>query len=304
MLKLGAEKEAVQNPLISYATEMGWHYLPPDDALRLRGGKTGLILKELFINQIQRINSTFMDHLLAEELILKFEHIRPTIEGNLHIWEYLKGLKTVYIPQEKRERNVTFIDSENIDKNTFHVTDEFTYSNGDKTIRQDIVFLINGIPVLFIETKSATKIDGITRALDQIEGYHTRCPELLAILQLYAVTHLISYYYSATWNMSKRYLFNWKEEVEGDFETLVKLFLDRKRIIKILTDFILFTQKDDELSKVILRPHQMRAVDNILLRAQNKEKHRGLIWHTQGSGKTYTMIVTAQKILENPLSYR
>ncbi len=84
------------------------------------------------------------------------------------------------------------------------------------------------------------------------------------------------------------------------FETLVKTFFDKKRVVKILTDFILFTRQDGELKKVVLRPHQMRAVDQIIERASS-DKKRGLIWHTQGSGKTYTMIVSAQKIIENPI---
>jgi len=58
----------------------------------------------------------------------------------------------------------------------------------------DIVFLINGVPVFIIETKAAYKIDGIAEALDQIRRYHRECPELLAILQLYALTDLIRYY--------------------------------------------------------------------------------------------------------------
>ena len=98
-----------------------------------------------------------MDHLLAEELIKKLERIPPNIEGNFMAWEYLKGLKTVFVPNDKRERNVTFIDAENIDRNTFHVTNEFEFTNGVKTIRPDIVFLINGVPVLLIETKAAHK---------------------------------------------------------------------------------------------------------------------------------------------------
>jgi type I restriction enzyme R subunit len=123
---------------------------------------------------------------------------------------------------------------------------------------------------------------------------------LLVILQLYALTHLIRYYYSVTWNTSAKGLFNWKEETVGDFETLVKTFFDKHRVVKVLTDFILFTGQDDELKKVVLRPHQMRAVDKLIERARATEKKRGLVWHTQGSGKTYTMIVTAQKIIENP----
>ena len=314
---LGGERYSVQKPLIGYVREpsaeyvtsegkkvfinLGWDYVSPDEALRLRGGTTGFVFKELFINQMQALNPDFMNLELAEELIKRLERIPPNIEGNLVAWEYIKGLKTVFVPDENRERNVRFIDTENIDRNVFQVTDEFSFTNGSKTIRPDVVFLINGVPVFLIETKAAHKIDGIAEALDQIRRYHRECPELLAILQLYALTHLIRYYYSATWNTSVKGLFNWKEETVGDFETLVKTFFDKNRVVKVLTDFILFTRQDDELKKVVLRPHQMRAVEKLIERAKSAEKKRGLVWHTQGSGKTYTMIVTAQKIIENPI---
>ena len=301
MSALGGERGSVQNPVIKYAMEIGWEYLSPEEALRLRGGTTGFVFKELFINQMQALNPDFMNQELAEELIKRLERIPPNIEGNLVAWEYLKGLRTVFVPDENRERNVTFIDTENITRNVFQVTDEFSFTNGSKTIRPDIVFLINGVPVFLIETKAAHKIDGIAEALDQIRRYHRECPELLSILQLYALTHLIRYYYSATWNTSAKGLFNWKEETAGDFETLVKTFFDKNRVVKVLNDFILFTRQDDELKKVVLRLHQMRAVEKLIERAQSTEKKRGLVWHTQGSGKTYTMIVTAQKIIENPI---
>lgn len=300
MTSLGGERSSVQNTLIEYATGIGWEYISPADALRLRSVKTGLVFREIFINQMQTLNPDFMNQQLAEELIKRLERVPPNIEGDLVAWEYLKGLKTIFVPAEDRERNVVFIDTENIDRNTFQVTDEFAFTNGSKTIRPDIVFLINGVPVFLIETKAAHKIDGISEALDQIRRYHRECPELLAILQLYALTHLIRYYYSVTWNMSVKGLFNWKEETVGDFETLVKTFFDKHRVVKVLTDFILFTRQDDELKKVVLRPHQMRAVDKVIERARATEKKRGLVWHTQGSGKTYTMIVAAQKIIENP----
>jgi len=93
---------------------------------------------------MQRLNPEFMDHLLAEELIKRLERISPNIEGNQVAWEYIKGLRTVFVPGEKRERNVRFIDTDRIERNTFHVTDEFSFTNGSNTIRPDIVFLING----------------------------------------------------------------------------------------------------------------------------------------------------------------
>ncbi|HUM54353.1 MAG TPA: HsdR family type I site-specific deoxyribonuclease [Bacteroidales bacterium] len=317
MSTLGGEKKSVQEPIIQYVQEpsaeydaqnggrvfikLGWQYVNPDEALRLRGGETGMVFREIFVSQLQKLNSDFADHLMAEDIIKKIETVPATIEGNFTVWEYLKGLKTVFVPSEKRERNITLLDTRNIDRNTFHVTDEFRFTNGTRTIRQDIVFLINGIPLLFIETKAATKVEGMSEALEQVKRYHRDCPELLAVLQAYAITHISKYYYSGTWNTSEKLLFNWKEEAGGNFEQLVKTFFDRERILKLIADFILFTRQDDELKKVVLRPHQMNAIDKIVERAQDPAKHRGLVWHTQGSGKTYTMIVAAQKIIQNPL---
>jgi len=315
--KLGGERHAVQQPIIDYACEgatayktaegrrvvyeLGWEYVPREEALRMRGGETGLVFRDVFVSQMQKLNPGFVDHIAAEDLIKRLERIPPTVEGNLQAWEYLKGLKTVFVPSEKRERNVRFIDAENVDNNTFHVTDEFSYSNGSFTNRGDVVFLVNGVPVFIVETKSAHKVEGIAEALDQIRRYHRETPELLAMLQVYALTHLVRFFYGATWSTSRKGLFNWKEEAGGDFEALVKAFLDRKRVVKVLTDFILFTREDDELKKVVLRPHQMRAVQKVVERAGDRRKRRGLVWHTQGSGKTYTMIIAAGKIIENPL---
>jgi type I restriction enzyme R subunit len=200
MSALGGERGSVQNPVIKYATETGWEYISPEEALGLRGGNTGFVFKELFVNQILHLNPDFMNQELAEELMKRLERVPPRIEGNLIVWEHLKGLRTVFVPAEKRERNVRFIDTENINKNVFQVTDEFSFTNGSKTIRPDVVFLFNGVPVLLIETKAAHKIDGIAEALDQIRRYHREGPELLAIVQLYALTHIIRYYYRATWN--------------------------------------------------------------------------------------------------------
>ncbi|MFW6118907.1 MAG: type I restriction endonuclease subunit R [Planctomycetota bacterium] len=316
MSDLGGERQAVQDRLIGYACEesaeyetgngrrllfrLGWEYVSPEEALRLRGGETGLVFRELFTEQMQKLNPGFMDHLLAEDLIRRLERVPPTIEGNLRAWEHLKGLRTVFVPNEKRERNVRFIGADDIDRNTFHVTDEFSFSNGTHTNRADVVFLINGVPVFLVETKASHKRDGIAGALDQLRRYGRETPEMMALLQVYALTHIVRFYYGATWGYSRKGLFNWKEEAEGDFEALVKSFLDRERVVRVLSDYILFTRQDDELKKVVLRPHQMRGVQKVVDRAASTEKARGLVWHTQGSGKTYTMIVAAQKIIENP----
>ena len=298
-LSLASERYTVQKPLVRYATEVGWEYLPPEEVLRLRRGEDSPILWEVFVEKLQQLNPGTVDHIKAEEVGRRLVRVPPNIEGNLQAWEYLRGLKTVFVEAERRERNLRLLDFEDPHRNVFHVTDEFSFTNGVHRVRADVVFLVNGVPIILIETKAATKLEGIGEALDQVRRYHREVPELMALVQAFGLTHLVQYYYGATWNLSAKNLFNWKEESAGhDFETLVKTFVAPERVLR---DFILFTRRDDELQKVILRPHQMRAVERSLVRCADPTKRRGLIWHTQGSGKTYTMITIAKRLMEEPI---
>ncbi len=313
-MSLASERRTVQNPLIRYAVEAGWTYLPPEEALRLRGGENSPVLRAVLVAQIQRLNPGVVDSVTgAEDVVRRLLGVRPNIEGNLEAWEYLKGLKTVFVEAERRERNLRLLDPRDIAANAFHVTDEFPFDNGRFRIRADVVLLVNGIPVIVVETKAATRPEGIAEAFDQIRRYHEQAPELMAQAQLHALTHLVKFFYGPTWNLSRKMLFNWREDFsrgdltghpdtghpDVDFETLVKTFLAPRRVLQVLTDCILFVRKDGELSKAVLRPHQMRAADKVIGRANDTTKRRGLIWHTQGSGKTYTMITVAKRLLED-----
>lgn len=115
--------------------------------------------------------------------------------------------------------------------------------------------------------------------------------------QIFDVTHMLDFYYGVTWNLDRKGLFNWKDVEKGNFEKKVKTFFDKKRILKFLSDYIIFFRKDDILQKIIMRQHQTRAVEKVINRALDQKKKTGLIWHAQGSGKTFTMIVAAEKIL-------
>ena len=301
-MSLRSERRTVQNPLIRYAEEAGWIYLSPKEAKRLRRGVDSPILWEVLTGQLQRFNPGVIDSpARAEEVARRLIRVPPSIEGNLEAWKYLRGLKTVFVPSERRERNLRLLDPNSVEANAFHVTDEFEFSNGRHTIRPDVVFLVNGIPVIVVEAKSPIKAGGIAEAFDQIRRYHREGPELMALLQLHALTQLVRFFYGPTWNLSRQALLNWREETAGeDFETLVKAFIAPQRVLRVLTEYIIFVRRDNELSKVVLRPHQMRAVERVLGRCRDPEKRRGLVWHTQGAGKTYTMLTVARMLLEDP----
>lgn len=293
-----SERSEVQTPLIRYAAEIGWTFIPQDDALTLRGGETGLFFTEALAAQLRALNP----HLTfdPQTVIRQLENVRAGIEGNAETLLYLRGQKTIYDPAQKRELNLTLIDFDNPDNNLYHVTDEWAYTNGRHTNRGDVMFLINGLPIVLVETKGAKKKDGIEAGLTQVRRYHRETPELVTAPQVWDVTHFHDFYYGVTWELDRKSVFNWKDEEPGNFERKVKAFFDRPRLLRVLRDYILFTRKDDELHKYILRQHQTRAVEKVVTRALDPKRRSGLIWHTQGSGKTFTMIVAAEQLLERP----
>ena len=299
MTKLGTESDTVQNPLTRYAEEVGWTYVPTSEALSLRKGVGGLLFSRVLQEMLIELNPGLIAAGNVDEMIRRIEAVRNTIEGNAEILAWLRGEQSIYDPEEKRERNVTVVDFTNPERNVFHVTDEWQYTNGQETNRADVMFLINGLPVAIVETKSATKAKGIEEALIQIREYHHETPEMLTAPQVFDVTNLLDFYYGATWNLDRKNLFNWRDEDPGNYESKVKQFFDRPRFLTMLKEWILFFYKEDELQKTILRQHQTRAVEKILRRCTNEGKATGLIWHTQGSGKTFTMITAARRILQD-----
>ncbi len=327
------ERRTVQEPMARYSTHVNWVELTPQEADTLRRGTDGLLLYDVFLNQAQRLNPRIVGLREAEDLAARLTRIRANIQGNLEAWEYLRGRKTVFVPAENRERNVRLIDFDHWENNVFHVIQELRYTGGRKPIRIDIAYFVNGIPILLVETKAAHKRDALAEALKQVRRYHEQGAPMLALMQLFAITHLVRFHYGPTWNTTRKALINWRAtlgagvhdrapahnttpvEAHGsaplqpDFETLVKDFVHPARMVRVLRDFILFVHRDGELSKVVLRPHQMRAVEKVLQRAEEavqppshrKPKRRGLIWHTQGSGKTFTMITIARRLLADDL---
>lgn len=294
------ERATVQDPLLKYAGEIGWKFISQEEALVQRNGETGLFLYQTLRDHLIALNPGVLTAENVQEAVTRLDNVRNTIEGNEDMLLWMRGQRSLYSESQRREINVRVLDFEQPENNSFHVTDEWQYSNGTHTTRADVMFLINGIPVTLVETKSAKRPDGIDIGITQIRRYHRETPELLTAPQVFNITHLVNFYYGATWSLDRRNLFNWKDEEPGTYERKIKHFFDRERFLRVLRDYIAFIRKDDELSKLILRQHQVRAVEKVVDRASDPQKRRGLIWHTQGSGKTLTMITVAHKILSRP----
>ena len=292
-----SERSAVQNPMLEYADEIGWKSVSRSEAMQMRRGDTGRYFVDVLKAQLMKLNRGILDESRCGEIMRQLTFLGSTLEGNRDALSWLRGERSIFVPDENRERNVTLIDFENLDNNLFHVTDEWTQQGVVHRNRADVVFLINGIPVAIVETKSANKRDGLAEGVEQIRRYHNETPEMFTTAQLFGVTQMLELFYGVTWNVSRKNLFNWKTDESASYEEKVKTFFDRDRFLKVLQESIIFQSRDDALTKVVLRQHQTRAVEKVIERVHDPDKRRGLIWHTQGSGKTLTMITIAAQLL-------
>ncbi|MXV84162.1 HsdR family type I site-specific deoxyribonuclease [Candidatus Poribacteria bacterium] len=293
-----SERSAVQVPMLKYADEIGWQPVSSSEAMQMRGGNTAaLYFLDVLKAQLLKLNKGIVDDSNCDDVIRQLGLLNATLEGNQEALLWIRGERSTFVASENRERNVTLIDFENPDNNLFHVTDEWEQQNAAQRNRADVVFLINGIPVAIVEAKNASKPDGLALGVEQIRHYHSETPEMFTTAQLFGVTQLLDFFYCVTWNTSRKNLFNWKTDEPTNYEQKIKTFFDRNRILKVLQQSIIFHSKDDQLTKIVLRQHQTRAVEKVIERVHDPNKRRGLVWHTQGSGKTLTMITIAARLL-------
>jgi type I restriction enzyme R subunit len=298
---LASEGDSVQYPLIRHAEEIGWLYVPRLEALGKRGGEDSPFFRDELRAALLRLNPGLVTDDNVDAVIAELESAPPTMEGNRLMLEWLRGNRTIFDEREGRRRNVTLVDFDNAPGgNVFQVTDEWVSRIAQrKANRADVVFLINGIPVAIVENKNPKAGDAIERAVVQLRRYELETPELLAAPQLFNVTHLVHYHYGVTWNYTRKGIFNWKEESSETYREAVHSFFDHRGFLLMLKEWILFFEKDEELQKTVLRQHQTRAVLKVVARCASPDKRRGLVWHTQGSGKTFTLITSARLILED-----
>lgn len=302
-----SERKTVQNPLVDYAVEAGWEYVAPEQALELRdkeeGAETGIFFRETLLGKILQLNP-WLEEGQDEEILRDLEErTRFNIEGNKKVLNYLRGVVPIFDRQEGRERNVQLIDFENKKNNVFQVTDELTFTNGKTWNRFDVAFYINGVPILILETKNPEKEEGVAEAFAQIQRYHRESPEFFAYTPLFIVSNLHDFKYGPTWNLAERYLYNWHSG--KNLEEIAKSFFEPSRVLSFLSDYVIFWEEAGESKKIALGFHQIRAVEKLVERVKDGKKKHGLIWHTQGSGKSLSMIVAAHKLrnlpqLENP----
>jgi len=310
------EYKTVQSRMLQYAQEIGWSFIARAEAEKRRGfaplpasgekvavegtHRLSLFFDDLLYQKVASFNPLYAE--TEGALVSRLRRLSAGIHGNREMLAFLRNQGKFFCAAQNRELDLMLVDYADPGRNVYEVTEEFYWRNGRYGNREDVVFLINGIPVVVVECKNADKDEGIALGIDQIRRYHTESPELFIPQMAFTATDALGFDYGATWNTVRRNLFHWKHGQVGQLEAKTKSFFAIPHIFKLLKDYILFAEKDEVLGKFILQQHQTAAVEKVVARAHDAVKRRGLVWHTQGSGKTFTMLKAAELLFKAPES--
>lgn len=323
------EDNAIQKPSIKFLEKLGYIYISKDEALKLREDSfSNVLFKDILRKKLQELNthdSSGNPIELSPDSIdgaikkLDVSLDRGFVEANREISDLLVYGTTTQANhnEKKKSQNIRYIDFSNPNNNHFCVTEEFSVTrkliNAEaETRRVDLVLLINGIPFCAIELKHS-KIniqEGISQMIRN-QNENEEIPQLFKFIQICIAGNNQEAKY-ATIQTQKDFYGIWNEESENKAfvpqtydiskgDALDKLFsslLHPIRVLEFISSFIIF----DGGVKKIARHQQFFAVKNSIERIQNNKNSKnrgGLIWHTQGSGKSLTMSVLASLIKKN-----
>ncbi len=297
------EKRDVQHQLINFLQGIGWQFIPQQDfrSAQWRGeDEANPFLLNTLRKQLAALNQWSEDDPRIDEVIRQLKLLPANLDGHEQYVHWLRGQMPLYSPAEDQHRNVKLIDYDELDNNLYHFTEEMWFTDRDRRRRMDMALFVNGLPVVLVENKNPTSQDPGMEGFEQVQGRYTEdIPEFLKYPVPFAVP-AFRLEYGATWNPSVKAFYRWKafDGSDAGLEKLSKSFFDKRMVLSFIRDYTIFYRVDDSVQKFLLRPHQIRTVQKILERVlagldDVDAADTGLEWHTQGSGKTLTMIVAA-----------
>lgn len=320
------EKKAVENPIFDWIAKLWRTTKTPEELSIYERPNSQAIVVKLLEEKIAQINDIPMEHAqqVVQILLQRTKHPDLLVANELFL-QWLQNGITYTIDGEHRD--IAIIDFDNIRNNSLIVTQQYRVKGLDYVI-PDIVLLVNGIPLVCIEAKqfamrSTNWMDGVK----QLAKYSFKCPDLY-ISNLFGVApngRVMKY--GIPW-ASSQYYGDWKNNdiimdcgdnplIESglckvvydengwasmEIDALEKMkmgilwLLQPARVLDILQFFVVFEKTEDWTIKKIARYQQMRAANKIVERVTKNTGNAGIIWHTQGSWKSLTMVYTAYKL--------
>lgn len=323
-IPIANEMTTSQRPAIEVLQKLGYKYISEEENKKLRNYiLTDVIFKDTLAKKLNEINNyeykgekyKFSASTIGQAIKdLNEDLVTGLISTNEKIYDLLtlgKSYQENMVDGTKRSFDIKYIDFEHPENNDFYVTEEFSVlrMNGKDYARPDIVLFVNGIPLAVIECKDASVpiIQAISQNIrNQKPDY---IPQLFKSIQIVMTANKNETKY-ATCGTPDKFWSTWNEQyVEKQNELLDKTVIGRQvtkqdrdiislfekeRFLELIKDFIIF----EAGTKKICRYQQYFAVKAMLERIKHYKKG-GVVWHTQGSGKSITMVYVTKKLMED-----
>ncbi|ARA92864.1 restriction endonuclease subunit R [Rhodothermaceae bacterium RA] len=322
------ERQSVELPLLKQLKDLGWTVLDlemqQDPADSYRTDFTQVVLEPRLRQALARINP-WLEEDQIDELVRR---ITPgtgsLLENNQHVLDLLLKGSPVDRNRQTGEQSPTayYIDFDDQNKNDFLAVCQFKVRilGTEKHIIPDVVCFINGLPVVVIECKSPKAKEPIPEAIDQLLRYSEQRGEggegnkaLFYYNQFVVATARQQAKFGTISSRIEKHFFRWADpyprtvediregsSAPNDQRRLVAGMLDRRNLLDLICTFTLFTENDKgQRIKIVGRYQQFRAVKKTvqrLLDGKNKAERSGIIWHTQGSGKSLTMVFLVREL--------
>lgn len=307
-------EDKLEQAYIELLTDLGYEHRPGGEIeIDERGSYQEVLLLDELRNSIYKINKD-MPSDAKEEAIKKIRYLsNPTlIKANEEFHRMITdGIDVPYKDKDKNDRfgKIYLFDFENLENNIFQAVNQFTIIQ--KTNRRpDIILFVNGIPMVVIELKSMINEEvGIAEAYNQIQRYKDEISDLFKYNSFIVLSDGINAKAGTISSNFERFMSF--RSVDGEeirpkdemmMETLTHGMLTKKRLLELTKDYILFMKTKTDSVKILAQYHQFFAVKKALektKRAKESEGRIGVVWHTQGSGKSLTMAFYTGQLMKN-----
>ena len=321
------ELDKVELPALDQLQALGWQYLEgaklsPEESDE-RGSYKEVVLEKRLSLSVKRINPWITEENL-HKVVRDLTRATYTnlIEANQKIWEVLNKCVSVMqdVGKGNKGQTVRIIDFDNPDNNEFLCVNQFKVSGPEQNIIPDIVLFVNGLPLAVIECKSPYVTNPMEAGINQLLRYANRrnpleqegAERLFYYNQMMVSTHRDRARVGTITSRMEHYL-EWKDpyplkqsdvgENPNSQELLIAGLFTRKNFLDIVQNFTVFEPVDGRVIKKIPRYQQYRAVHKTIERIKTgntRKEKSGVIWHTQGSGKSLTMVFLTIKMRRDP----
>src|SRR5690625_1707668 len=321
------DEQAVEGLLLETFVALGYErqndkVIGPDGACAERTSHADVVLLGRLQSAVERLNPELPGSVL-EEAIRKLTLVeRPSLlEENRRLHRALvEGVKVEYRDPDGRTSypSVRIIDFKNPDNNDWLVVDQFTVVENGHRRRPDVVVFLNGLPLAVVELKNPTTEQATLKsAFNQLQTYKHEIPTLFRTNAALVITDGMRARVGSLTANEERFM-PWRTVDGGDVlpsgapevDTLIEGVFEKRRFLELLRDFTLFLDTGSGVAKILAGYHQYHAVKHAVTKtleatSPTGDRRVGVIWHTQGSGKSLLMTFYAGQLvkhaaLENP----